>query len=735
MKNFFSIKSIYYVVFAIMCFISAETLLGKSRTVNTETTEKLWNQLKNIKNSSDSVKILYDIYDLTSASKSTIAGRKENEQVLDMIYSAALNAGDTASALNAIRILVTIARYDIPFINSQQKRISSLPESIEKKETEAYLNLQRHVYATRDTTISSEKRQQNFHKLTLQLDKIKNSKDMYDRMNFDFALMLYGANLIRPKQLNGYMTELNRLVEQTRSEGYPIKFLFYTTAPIIYDDNQEWEKAVEADRRLLKLLDKLEAEARKDNRLYLNYDRERFTAYRRMLSNFNILPKGEPERIYNELQNLINKLPDDQITTIDRLAIEASWNMYQHNYEKALQLLRGVLSSKRFLNKPKYIMLYINAAASTGSYEDLQRGQDMYIELIKKRAEDASDTEYNRMRVALDIDQLEASNEEAMNVATGAEIEVDKAIHEKDMFILIAIIIIFISMLIILAVQFVAYRRNRRTALKLKETNLELINERDSLKKTKNELEAARDRATQAIRQKTEFIHNVSHEISEPAKAIAGFSQLIVDSVPEEKRKYLEGFVDIINHNSDILQRIVGDILSTAEVDGVITNVTVTHFSPENICHLAADNFRPRLNSGQQLIVEPMIVKGETSDKDPGIDSDASRLEQILLNVIGNAVKFCDKGKIIVSPILDFDSKTLSIAVTDEGPGIPKDQEEKIFGRFEKLGQYNDGLGLGLYVSREIAHMLGGEIKVDTTYTNGARFLIELPISIRSNSY
>lgn len=721
----------------VVMFVSSPAGYGATK-VTAATMDSLWSRLGTAKSAADSVRILYNIYDANTARKSTEAARKESEQVLGMLFETALHAGDTARAYEAIRNLVSTARYDIKFINKQQERISTLPPSTEKRETDTYLHLQRHVYATRDTTMSHEQRQKNFHKMTQQLDKIKTSDDLYDKLNFNFALMLYGANLIQPKQLSGYMSELRKLVEQTRAEGYPIKFLFYTTAPIIYDDNQEWEEAVAADRKMLQLLDNLEQEARQNNRDFISYDRERFVSNRRLLSNYEYLKGGEPEQIYDKLKQLIRDLPDDQITEMDHITVEAIWSMYKHDYKRALELLRGVLSSKRFRDKPKYIMMYINAAATLGAYEDLEKGQRLYIELIKKRAQDASDTEYNRMRVALDIDSLEAKEAKAAHEAEGAEMVVNKVTKQKNYTLIVAGLVVFILLLVIIAIMGRSNRRNRKIADELKRTNDKLTAERDSLKRTEAELVVARDRASQAIRQKTDFIHNMGNEIAEPVKAIAGFSQLIVDSIPEDKRKYLSGFMEIINANNIILQRIAGDIRDSAEMEGAVTNVTVSHFKPSKICNIVAESFRQRLNADQTLEVEPLEVRGtlpgNINRDDAGIDSDASRLEQILLNIVGNAVKFCDRGAITISPVIDYDTGMLTIAVTDQGPGIPEGMEERVFQRFEKLGEYQSGLGLGLYICRELAHLIGGEVTIDKGYRKGTRMLVTVPISLRTNA-
>lgn len=727
----------------LMCltFLSGFAVNSKKPAMNQQVVDSLWRVLAKTRTAKDSIPILYNIYDITNAQNSSAGARDLKTNLLNLIYDVGLRARDTLAAYDAVRNLAALSRYDAPMVDILMNRISTLPESTEKKETETFITLQRNVRAVRDTTLTEAQRRKNFQIIRNQLEEQRGNNSLYDRLNLEFALILYGGGgLIQSEQMEKYLEVLGKHVEQTKSVRMPLKSYFYNIAPVLYDENEAWEKSVEADRKMLEIIDNLNELNIETGRSYRNYDRNLYVIYLRMLSNFEYLQPGEPEVIYEKLHKLTERLSKHDIEPAELLAVEANWNMYRKNYQKALEQYRTVIKSKRFSRKPKYLLAYIKAAAVSGSLADLEKGQRMYTNFLRERAREAADTEYARMRIQFEMDTLESSQHSAVRQAERAVQEADmaneKALNLTHDFIIYGIIVIVIFLFALLVIQFVATRRIRKMANQLKRSNESLMAERDSLKKTQSELVAARDRASRATRQRTEFIHNVSHEISEPVKSIVGFSQLIIDSIPEERRKYLTGFMDIIIHNGAIIQKIVGDILDTAEFEDTVYNITLSHINPENICNLVADSMKPRLNENQSLTVEPLKIVGQppAGDFDPGIDTDASRLEQILRNIVDNAIKFSDKGEIRLSSVIDTDTGNLTIAVEDCGPGIPKGKEEIIFERFEKLGHFKSGLGLGLFVCREIARLLNGSVKVDTSYRKGARLLITLPLRYCSQS-
>lgn len=108
--------------------------------------------------------------------------------------------------------------------------------------------------------------------------------------------------------------------------------------------------------------------------------------------------------------------------------------------------------------------------------------------------------------------------------------------------------------------------------------------------------------------------------------------------------------------------------------------------------------------------------------------TDRIRVEQVLTNYLINAVKFTEQGSIVLSYRINTNKSEVVFSVTDTGIGIPSDKQEVIFDRFVKLNQFSTGTGLGLHICRLIADLLKGDVKVDSTYTTGARLLFILPL-------
>ena len=134
------------------------------------------------------------------------------------------------------------------------------------------------------------------------------------------------------------------------------------------------------------------------------------------------------------------------------------------------------------------------------------------------------------------------------------------------------------------------------------------------------------------------------------------------------------------------------------------------------------------LYSTEALVHEGVKVVFECHEKSIDIYTDRFRLQQLLTNLLGNAAKFTKQGSITLS--INLDSNFVTFSVTDTGCGIKPGKEDSIFGQFEKADEASQGSGLGLYISRTISRTLLGELFVDKTYTNGARFVFQHPTNL-----
>lgn len=244
------------------------------------------------------------------------------------------------------------------------------------------------------------------------------------------------------------------------------------------------------------------------------------------------------------------------------------------------------------------------------------------------------------------------------------------------------------------------------------------------LEQRSKELEAARDNAEEANRLKNAFLANLSHEVRTPLNAIVGFTGLMLNDdseelSPEERKE----FASIINSNSDILLNIINDMLEISKLDAGKVNYQFEECNLNEICH-------SQLKAAEKIAKNELVTYQFHTDlpNDFTLVADPIRLRQLVGNLLSNAAKFTSKGYIMVRTAPTDDKNMIEISVEDSGKGVPLDKAEKIFERFVKLDEFKQGTGIGLSICRKIATAFGGNIWLDQTYTNGARFIVRLPI-------
>lgn len=240
--------------------------------------------------------------------------------------------------------------------------------------------------------------------------------------------------------------------------------------------------------------------------------------------------------------------------------------------------------------------------------------------------------------------------------------------------------------------------------------------------KAQKELREAKERAERSDQMKTMFVQNVSHEIRTPLNAVVGFSQLLSmpDDVvsPEEK----EDYVKHIQNNSELLIMLVNDILSIGDVERGQFIVNISDVLCNEVCNKSMRTAETRLTDGVRLYFTSEVDDNFT------IKSDEHRIQQVLVNFLTNACKHTDSGEIHVHCSTTEKPGMITFSVADTGTGVPAEEAEHIFERFTKLNAFKQGAGLGLNICKSIAIFLKGDVYLDTSYTNGARFVFELPV-------
>lgn len=220
---------------------------------------------------------------------------------------------------------------------------------------------------------------------------------------------------------------------------------------------------------------------------------------------------------------------------------------------------------------------------------------------------------------------------------------------------------------------------------------------------------------------KTRFVQNMSHEVRTPLNAIVGFSQLLSlpdGSFPEEEKQEFAGH--IVN-NTKMLTMLLDDILHVSAMDSGNYRITYEDGEMHYMAQAAISSAEHRLKPGVRMYYDPETTEPHTFITDP------HRVQQILINLLTNACKHTTEGEIRLTSSLTQNPGFVTYAIEDTGSGIPPEQADTIFERFTKLNDFVQGMGLGLSICRDIAQRMNARVYLDTTYTGGARFVLELP--------
>lgn len=242
------------------------------------------------------------------------------------------------------------------------------------------------------------------------------------------------------------------------------------------------------------------------------------------------------------------------------------------------------------------------------------------------------------------------------------------------------------------------------------------------LEMMKRELLSSKEKAEMSDSLKSAFLANMSHEIRTPLNSIVGFSDVLAmgGSTEDEQQSYYK----IIKTNSDLLLRLINDILDLSRLEANRVTLTWEECDVVQLCSqvVASVSFSRQSSDNQFLF--------STSFETFRMVTDVQRMQQVIINLLSNADKSTKRGKITLDFSVNEEKQMAIFSVTDTGCGIPKEKQGLVFERFEKLNEYAQGTGLGLSICKLIVHKWKGSIWIDPDYTGGARFVFSHPLNI-----
>lgn len=511
------------------------------------------------------------------------------------------------------------------------------------------------------------------------------------KSNFGIALsnqaigQAYSASNIQDKALNSYMDALRYLPENN-----PQTYRLLVKISTQLQQMNRLEEAMEYVEKLNPLLEQnpehpLAIPILIENATYYISSGDQDTALQYL---------HQADSIYkNHTHEIAHEFSINYYTAACYRALAADY----HDKEKAdealalyNQLLEVVSNNKRSLEYRWICAEKIYLYKLLGRFDEACQIYKELYSVTDTLASKSYIRQINALKATYQVDEIELEN---------------KAQQNKMVVVLIFIglgLLTFISMLAIWL------RRQKKVVVMSTET-----------------LEQLRHNAENATRAKSIFLSNMSHEIRTPLNALSGFSALLTEEGLDDSTR--RQCTDIIQQNSELLLKLINDVIDLSSLEFGKMQFSIAEHDAVATCRNVTDTVGKVKQTQAELLFE-------TSLEELYIETDDSRLQQVLINLLINATKFTPDGSITLK--LEKQSEKMALfSVTDTGCGIPKEKQASIFQRFEKLDENAQGSGLGLSICQLIIEHIGGKIWIDPDYTGGSRFVFTHPIhQTRNNS-
>ncbi|MCD4833099.1 MAG: tetratricopeptide repeat protein [Bacteroidales bacterium] len=430
----------------------------------------------------------------------------------------------------------------------------------------------------------------------------------------------------------------------------------------------------------------------------------------------------------------------------------------EEKYEKYVKAFNHATEDLKIAKKIGALFLEMEAynfisesLAGLRKFEESLNYYKLHVELKDSLFNKERNEQIEEMEVKYQTEkkQLEIGNLEKENLLKAVKLE------KMQIRQILSYGIIFVSVFIIILLIIIRnkLRKKNSTIFEQNETitiqyqeilsqNEEILTQKEELEKHQNhleklvtertkELEIAKEKAEESDRLKTAFLANMSHEIRTPMNAIIGFTDLLNDSeLTDETKVELTG---LINHNSDTLLHLIDDIIDLSKIESGQLKIDKRECNIDKIFNLLFEIFNERKNILSKSKIN-IIVNNKLKNEQFKLVTDHIRLQQILSNLIDNALKFTEKGFVEYGCFFsDKNDQELTFYVKDTGIGLSPDQQVQIFNRFYKTEEDKRklyrGAGLGLSISKKLTELLGGKLWVESEKDMGSVFYFTLPFT------
>lgn len=666
---------------------------------NTATKDILSTSLKSASSTQEKMEILTNLMD--------ISRQQEQVDYAKQLYKEALEANDDDYKEIA---LTEILRF---YVNNDIKDSTNvyMDEAKRKLKGKARDFLVTYMQTIIDVRVvfytEGEDRKKLIEQYRLKLETDKKLSTL-EKMSINYVLGMAYSNRIEPgneEELhNNICTRFKEIINL--SENIPLKYSYLFRLNSFNILNLYSLDPDDQARYALRYLDMQNeyAETKEMKKRPYVTKRHLLNAYSCLATSAKTLGKDLATSYYKHFMELNAKYPEDAAFSAEYDRYFTTLNYYRtiNDLPMAIRYCDSLIYY--FRNANFKIDLSEHVISTLKDKIDMLDSLQRYKEAFEAHKEYVVLLDSARLKNMNDkLEDLEINKRVDELVVEKKALEVDLQKSRNQLYLFLSLFILAIS-----SALFVAFRLWKINSLykRLQESNRQVI--------------LASEKAQESERMKNAFIKNMCHEVRTPLNAINGFADLITteDITPEEKQE----FSKIIFENCNHITSMMNSVLEIAQLDSNKEDLPLSPVHIHLLCSCEMEQLK-RLNG------KPGIEYRIEGDREEDLTyTNSNHFSLILSHLLNNANKFTEKGKITISYQSDVQQNRMIVNITDTGCGIAADKREWIFERFTKADDFVPGSGLGLYLCRQIAYRMKGNIHVDPNYNTGLRIILTLPI-------
>lgn len=654
-------------------FFAAVAFCAFATPVKEAQVAKLRSELSSVSSRKDSIKILYDILDLSP--------RKDYQQIGEMLYGVATREKDHVVRADVLR-LMSNSTSDDAVLARLQRLASGLPKGTEQKETELFVKIRRIALQAR---IAPENKRREMITRMMAFDGYDKIDD-YEKIERLYTICVYLSTYIQGEILEEYLDGLDRLMKRTDIKSYALYNTFYTESANIYSSIGNSQKALEADRKLLGIIGELEKKYKEEGRKYRNYNVNKYIVYRRMLSNYKSLPLQEVNRYYNRILELCKI--DEEVASDFRAKprVKAYYAMKNRHYAEAVALIKEQLKLPLSVTlRPRLLEMLMEASLSLNDKATFLSAKAEFDSLGRVNDLNNPDIKYNELKIRYDANILKAKN-------SRLELENKQEQISSTRRMMGFVIGGWVVLLVLLGILLYYWGRYRKTVSDISAFVDSLAAERDKLK-----LQRYHD-------------YYKEHRGEEPA-----------GSRPEtgvESGRALSNKTSL----ADKMNYIINDIM-------YISSIGHGESSKYKGSDSVSEIMRQCAAKAERNLTEGKTIKVTYPDPDFRINVDAECLRYLIDHILVVAEKLTPAGGEF--ELLCTEEKTLKRArfvFLHTGTPFPFGKEEKIFDNFVNYAELARQGDAALRICRMINFLINSSLIADQSYEKGGKLVLLIPM-------